>query len=221
MNHHHREAEPLSFVLRTSSSSLMVPFLDRLILLLNERIGFVSMTMFAPSSSPPSLRTCWKKSMICPLLRLYGMLRNLAIDRSRVRSLDIRMELAHLRLVNCEGMDDYLRKIKTLADQLRDVTAPLSPEYLVAYAFMGLTPQYESFITSIANGRDLITFEQLCTKHSHQESRLQQNFKEATQSTAAALKATIVALQAAPVQTNGRGNGPGSRGGHGDQKLNG
>lgn len=72
-----------------------------------------------------------------------------------------------------QGMKVHLRDVKVMADQLKEVNSPLSNDDLIAYALMGLPRDYELFTTSITNGRDTITFDELRTKLIHQEHRLQ------------------------------------------------
>lgn len=65
-----------------------------------------------------------------------------------------------------------------MADQLKEINFPLPNDDLVAYALMELPRDYESFTTSITNGRDTVIFDELRTKLIHQEHRLQQSHSD-------------------------------------------
>ncbi|PKI60594.1 hypothetical protein CRG98_019070 [Punica granatum] len=77
-----------------------------------------------------------------------------------------------------EGTEKYLRDLKVLVDELREIGKPLSDEDLVTYTLAGLPKEYESFVTTNANDWDPLTFKTLCTKLTHQEKRLKQFYPE-------------------------------------------
>ncbi|PKI56648.1 hypothetical protein CRG98_022960 [Punica granatum] len=105
---------------------------------------------------------------------VWDALHNRYIDSSRTRTMDMRMSLLNNKLTDHATVDDYLRAIKVFSDQLRAAGSPLNTEDMIAYALLGFPPEDMSLTTTFSNGREPLTFEQLCTKLMHHESRLQQ-----------------------------------------------
>ncbi|PKI58788.1 hypothetical protein CRG98_020778 [Punica granatum] len=110
---------------------------------------------------------------------VWDCLQTRFVERTRSRAVDIKILLSRVKLTD-QGTNKYLRDLKVLADELREIGKPLSDEDLVTYALAGLPKEYESFVTTNANDRDPLTFETLRTKLTHQEKRLKQFYLEPT-----------------------------------------
>ncbi|PKI70239.1 hypothetical protein CRG98_009371 [Punica granatum] len=108
---------------------------------------------------------------------VWDCLQTRFVELTRSRAVDIKILLSRVKLTS-QGTDKYLRDLKVMANELREIRKPLSDEDLVTYAPTGLPKEYEYFVTTNANDRNPLTFERLHIKLMHQEKRLKQFYLE-------------------------------------------
>ncbi|CAH9130811.1 unnamed protein product [Cuscuta epithymum] len=82
-------------------------------------------------------------------------------------------------------MEEYVRGIQTIADNLNSINCPVSDSDLLQHTLYGLGPGYESLVGPLTLFPEGLTFDKLCTKLVHQEARLQ--YQQSLESSVGAL----------------------------------
>ncbi|PKI60955.1 hypothetical protein CRG98_018661 [Punica granatum] len=121
------------------------------------------------------------------------------VECSHSRALDSKVELTRIKLEDFKNVESYLHHCEQLANQLKEIGRAIDDEDLITYALVGLAPQYESFITSLINDRDPLSFGALHNKLMLHENRLRQIYLVAPAPATTALQITT--------QSGGRGGG--------------
>ncbi|CAH9070102.1 unnamed protein product [Cuscuta epithymum] len=92
---------------------------------------------------------------------------------SLARSMELKHQLSHTKKKASQSMEEYVRGIQTIADNLASINSPVSDSDLLHYTLYGLGPGYESLVGPLTLFPEGLTFDKLCTKLVHQEARLQ------------------------------------------------
>ncbi|KAL0001153.1 hypothetical protein SO802_014934 [Lithocarpus litseifolius] len=92
-------------------------------------------------------------------------------SKSRARIMQLKLELKTTKKSNL-SMTDYLQKIKSLADSLAAATQPIPEPDLILHILGGLSPEYESFVTSVTTRLDDLSLEDLNAMLLNQEMRI-------------------------------------------------
>lgn len=72
--------------------------------------------------------------------------------------------LSHLQKGETQSMEDYLRSVKVMADQLASIEAPISELELINDTLGGLDPAYDSLVAAVQYCPVNSTFDELRTK---------------------------------------------------------
>ncbi|GER45603.1 hypothetical protein STAS_22554 [Striga asiatica] len=91
---------------------------------------------------------------------------------SASRVLDLRLQLQTLKK-GSSSCQEFMKKMKSIADQLPSIGVPVSEQDLVLHVLTGLGAEYESFVTAITTRSDLVTWPDLQGLLLTQERRLQ------------------------------------------------
>nr|POF07385.1 hypothetical protein CFP56_37452 [Quercus suber] len=92
-------------------------------------------------------------------------------SKSRARIMQLKLELQTTKKGNL-SMTDYLQKIKSLADSLAAAAQPIPEPDLILHILGGLSPEYESFVTSVTTRSDDLSLEDLNAMLLNQEMRI-------------------------------------------------
>ncbi|CAH9081595.1 unnamed protein product [Cuscuta epithymum] len=104
---------------------------------------------------------------------------------SLARSMELKHQLTHSRKKANQSMEEYVRGIQTIADNLNSINCPVSDSDLLQHTLYGLGPGYESLVGPLTLFPEGLTFDKLCTKLVHQEARLQ--YQQSLESSVGAL----------------------------------
>ena len=67
------------------------------------------------------------------------------------RALELKHMLTTVRKSDSQSMDDYLRHIKNIADNIAVVNSPVPQSDLVHYNLLGLGHEYETLVTTLTH----------------------------------------------------------------------
>lgn len=86
-------------------------------------------------------------------LDVWNSLRKLYEDKGLYRKIALLSSLLSNKLVDCNGMQDYVDRIASAANKLGGISFPVNDEWLGAILLSGLTDDYKPFIMGLeANG---------------------------------------------------------------------
>lgn len=71
-------------------------------------------------------------------------LQNIFLNNKRSRAAALQHSFSNLTLTACTSMDDYCQRLKSLAEQLKDVDQPVTDERLVIQLVNGLPPEFDT-----------------------------------------------------------------------------
>ena len=93
-----------------------------------------------------------------PAMTLWNRLRDLFQDNENSRAIALEQEFNSTYLRNFSSVSAYCQHLKTLADQLKNVGAPVSNHRLVLRMVAGLTPAYKGVASVIRHKKVLPPF---------------------------------------------------------------
>ncbi|CAH9089927.1 unnamed protein product [Cuscuta europaea] len=91
---------------------------------------------------------------------------------SLARSMELKQMLQRSKKKENQSMEEYVRGIQTIADNLAAINAPVSNADLIEITLLGLGPGYESLVGALTLFPEGLTFDSLGTKLVHQDARL-------------------------------------------------
>ncbi|CAH9086800.1 unnamed protein product, partial [Cuscuta europaea] len=91
---------------------------------------------------------------------------------SLARSMELKQMLSHTKKKENQSMEDYVRRIQNIAENLASINSPVSDTDLIQHTLLGLGPGYESLVGPLTLFPEGLTFDKLCTKLVHQDARL-------------------------------------------------
>lgn len=97
-------------------------------------------------------------------LEIWNILKNLYEDRGLSRRITLLRELISIRLDDCDGMNDYIDKIKSTSNKLIGIGFDLNSEWLGAIMLAGLTDEFKPLIMSIEANNEKITSDLITSK---------------------------------------------------------
>ncbi|KAJ9555239.1 hypothetical protein OSB04_009853 [Centaurea solstitialis] len=115
---------------------------------------------------------------------------NLFHDNKSARAIHLLHKFSNTRLDGFSNMSAYCQELKTLADQLANVNAPVDNDRLVLQLIAGLNEQYEGIATLLQGQEPLPTFYNARSKLIQVKSRKAEQALQASKSTGSALTAT-------------------------------
>lgn len=92
-------------------------------------------------------------------------------DKGWGRRITLQRQLWSCKLENCTSMEKYVSKVVTIAQQLNDIDAKVSDEWMISILLAGLTPDYNPLIMTIDNSGKEISLEQVKSKLLQEASR--------------------------------------------------
>jgi hypothetical protein len=93
-------------------------------------------------------------------------------------------EFTNTQLADFSTTNAYCNRLKSLADQLANVGAPVNDHNMVLKMLQGLTEQYSNFVTVLQNKKTLPTFATARSKLALEETTLSERAKQEAGSTA-------------------------------------
>ncbi|KAJ0489871.1 putative RNA-directed DNA polymerase [Helianthus annuus] len=152
----------------------------------------------------------------------WSTLEGLFHDNKNARAIHLMQRFATTRLDGFPNMSAYCQAIKSLADQLANVGAPVNNKRLVLHLLAGLTDQYEGISTILPQKEPTPSFYEARSQLCMIENQKAEKALYASQQAAHALTATTTKNPNPPDQSasttayRGRGRGRSGRGrGHG------
>ncbi|KAL9308236.1 hypothetical protein AtEden1_Chr1g0037861 [Arabidopsis thaliana] len=97
---------------------------------------------------------------------------------------------------------DYYRKMKKLADSLRNVDVPVTDRNLVMYVLNGLNPKFDNIINVIKHRQPFPSFDDAATMLQEEEDRLKRAIKPNPTHVDHSFSSTVLACSEAPPVTN-------------------
>ena len=88
------------------------------------------------------------------------MLSGANLSPSRVRVQQLKYQL-HTVKIGTSSMSEYIQSVKSIVDNLAAVANLVADSDLVSTLLSGLSPKYDSFVTSVNTGVDLVLSEGL------------------------------------------------------------
>ena len=92
---------------------------------------------------------------------LWECVNNRFLHSSMARALELKRMLTTVRESDYQSMDDYLRHIKNIADNIAVVNSPVPQSDLVHFALLGLGRDYETLVTTLTYVPMNLTFDDL------------------------------------------------------------
>ncbi|CAH9136555.1 unnamed protein product [Cuscuta epithymum] len=140
---------------------------------------------------------------------------------SLARAMELKQMLSHTKKKENQSMEEYVRGIQTLADNLASINSPVSNADLIQYTLLGLGPGYESLVGPLTLFPEGLTFDKLGTKLVHQEARLryQQSLEPMANTPAFAAPSSAGGGRAGSSSSDPQQQQP-ARGGHGGRRGN-
>lgn len=99
-------------------------------------------------------------------------------DKGWSRRIKLQRELWQCRLEDCESMEKYISKIICLSQQLADIDAKISDDWMISIILSGLSSYYNPFIMAIDNCGKEIKLEEIKSKLMQEASRENSQNKE-------------------------------------------
>ncbi|CAH9140684.1 unnamed protein product [Cuscuta epithymum] len=81
---------------------------------------------------------------------IWERLESRFMSASLARSMELKRLLSQLKKKPDQSMDNYLREIKILVDDLATINCPVPPREVLKTTIMGLGPEYESLFTTVS-----------------------------------------------------------------------
>ncbi|XP_056684527.1 uncharacterized protein [Spinacia oleracea] len=148
-------------------------------------------------------------------MEAWGRLRDIFQDNKNSRAVTLEQEFSHTSMEDFPNASAYCQRLKELADQLKNVGAPVSNDRLVLQLVAGLTEAYNGVGTLLRQSNPLPPFYQ---------ARSMLTLEEAGLAKKAAIGAPCAMVAAAPRDADdapqlssypdNRGNGGGKKGSH-------
>ncbi|GAU46841.1 hypothetical protein TSUD_83480 [Trifolium subterraneum] len=120
----------------------------------------------------------WKRLDAVVLQWIY------ATDNKNSRAMYLNKEFTNTNLADFSTANAYCNRLKSLADQLVNVGAPVNDHSMVLKMLQGLTEQYSNFVTVMQNKKTLPTFATARSKLALEETTLLERAKQESGSTA-------------------------------------
>ncbi|CAJ2640720.1 unnamed protein product [Trifolium pratense] len=109
-------------------------------------------------------------------------------DNKNSRAMYLHKEFTNTQLADFSTTNAYCNRLKSLADQLANVGAPVNDHNMVLKMLQGLTEQYSNFVTVMQNKKTLPTFPTARSKLALEETTLSERAKQESGSTALVAK---------------------------------
>jgi uncharacterized membrane protein YgcG len=141
---------------------------------------------------------------------LWAAVEEIFSSQSRARAMNTRIALATLKKGNMSA-NDYVAKMKALADEMAGAGKPISDDELVGYILMGLDEEYNPLVSAIITRVEPIGYGDLLAQILSFESRLNMSRGENSSQSSA----NIASRGRGGFSPKNRGGGRGSSGGRG------
>jgi len=102
---------------------------------------------------------------------LWAAVDEIFSSQTRARAVNTRIAMANLKKNNLSA-DEYVGKMKALADELAAAGKPLGEDELVSYVLTGLDADYTPIVASLTSRREPVTYNELLSQIQSFESRL-------------------------------------------------
>ena len=102
---------------------------------------------------------------------LWAAVDEIFSSQTRARAVNTRIAMANLKKNNMSA-EEYVGKMKALADELAAVGKPLGEDELVSYVLTGLDADYTPIVASLTSRREPVTYNELLSQIQSFESRL-------------------------------------------------
>ncbi|PON91412.1 Zinc finger, CCHC-type, partial [Trema orientale] len=157
---------------------------------------------------------------------IWSTLERLFATKSKARSLQLRLLLQNIKK-GSSSIDEYILKMRGLADSLLAAGQPISDEELILYILGGLGSDYEAVVVNLTSRQDSISLQEVQFLLQNQEMRLEHLLSTTSvdlSSPSAHLTSANFKKNGCPSQyprgpTNYRGRGRGMRGGRGNKPV--
>nr|XP_051230090.1 uncharacterized protein LOC127348014 [Lolium perenne] len=90
----------------------------------------------------------------------WTILERMFASRTRARAIQTRVQLAIAKKKGTSAAE-YFRQMKALADTLAAISQPLSEDDIIAYILVGLSPDYDSLVTTLTVRSDNLTLDEV------------------------------------------------------------
>jgi uncharacterized membrane protein YgcG len=146
---------------------------------------------------------------------LWAAVEEIFSSQSRARAMNTRIALATLKKGNMSA-NDYVAKMKALADEMAGAGKPIGDDELVGYILMGLDEEYNPLVSAIITRVEPIGYGDLLAQIMSFESRLNMSRGEGSNQSSANLASRGgrggQRNRGGRGQSGGRGRGNGGRG---------
>jgi len=105
-------------------------------------------------------------------------------DNKNSRTVYLETQFTNTSLAYFSTTSIYCNRLKSLADQLSNVGAPVSDQHLVLRLLVGLTEGYAGFVTVMQQKDNLPSFAIACSRLKLEETMIQERVARASGSTA-------------------------------------
>jgi hypothetical protein len=104
--------------------------------------------------------------------KMYNALTNLFSVRNIGQVMNLKKELCVMKMNDDDSTTSYFVRISQLRDQLQAIEEIISKKELVNILLNGLPKTWDTFAASMKTRKEYLTFEELCTCHAQEESRI-------------------------------------------------
>ncbi|CAH9089541.1 unnamed protein product [Cuscuta europaea] len=131
---------------------------------------------------------------------IWERLESRFMSANLARSMELKRLFNQIKKKHDQSMDNYLREIKTLADDLATINCPVPQREILKTTIMGLGPEYESLFTAMSLFGQNFPFETLCNHLLELEQRVLYLRSQESQSLHQAFGAAISSPRQSPGQ---------------------